>query len=221
MGPVLWSTDLNIFGVENPIGLGSHLDMSHESPLCVGIAWERDNAYWVFDGKHRAIVRHDFRADHGVGMDVHDDGVVRQLHEPAVERVEEAPGHLVYDHATDVLYVADTGNGRLLWVDATSGTEGDTLRANDLGVERVTWNDVEWGELVTDLDEPGGLAFDGTHLYVGEWGDGVITQLDLDGTVVRTLDTGFGPERLYGMEFGPDGQLWVIDNETGVYRIDP
>ena len=33
-----------------PFTLGSHLDMLHESPLCMGIAWERNNAYWVFDG---------------------------------------------------------------------------------------------------------------------------------------------------------------------------
>ncbi len=30
--------------------LGSHLDMLHESPLCMGIAWEQRNTYWVFDG---------------------------------------------------------------------------------------------------------------------------------------------------------------------------
>lgn len=33
-----------------PFTLGSHLDMLHESPLCMGIAWEKENAYWVFDG---------------------------------------------------------------------------------------------------------------------------------------------------------------------------
>ena len=24
--------------------------MQHESPLCVGIAWDHDKVYWVFDG---------------------------------------------------------------------------------------------------------------------------------------------------------------------------
>ncbi len=33
-----------------PFTLGSHLDMLHESPMCMGIAWEQNNAYWVFDG---------------------------------------------------------------------------------------------------------------------------------------------------------------------------
>ncbi|MFZ5480818.1 MAG: YncE family protein [Myxococcota bacterium] len=221
MGPVLWSTDLNIFGEENPIGLGSHLDMSHESPYCVGIAWETENAYWVFDGRHDVLVRHDFQRDHGVGMDEHYDGIVHQLTEPEVERVEEAPGHLILDTATGLLYASDTGNGRVLWIDTTTGTEGDALTANDPGVVRVEWDDAEWGELATGFEQPGGLAFDGESLFVGDWATGIITQVDLDGAILRTLDTGFGAERLYGIEIGPDGLLWVIDNETGVYRIDP
>ncbi|HNH47860.1 MAG TPA: hypothetical protein PKY30_12515, partial [Myxococcota bacterium] len=93
MGPVLYSTDLNIFGVENPIGLGSHLDMTHESPFCVGIAWETANVYWIFDGEHSAVVRNDFQADHGIGMDEHYDSIVHRLSEPELTRVPEAPGH--------------------------------------------------------------------------------------------------------------------------------
>ena len=31
----------------------SHLDMLHNSPDSAGIAWERDNVYWVLDGAHR------------------------------------------------------------------------------------------------------------------------------------------------------------------------
>ncbi|MSP56478.1 MAG: hypothetical protein EXR69_12885 [Myxococcales bacterium] len=221
MGPVLWSTDLNIFGVEDPMGLGSHIDMSHESPFCVGLAWEVENVYWVFDGKHDALVRHDFQRDHGVGMDQHFDGIIHELTEPQVARVEEAPGHLILDPATGILYAADTGNGRVLWVDSASGTEGEALTANDPGVVRVEWDGADWGELNTGFDQPGGLAFDGAHLYVGDWATGLLTQLDLEGTVVRTLDTGFGAEALYGIEIGPDGLLWVIDHQTGVYRIDP
>jgi hypothetical protein len=221
MGPVLWSTDLNIFGVENPIGLGSHLDMSHESPYCVGIAWEVDNAYWVFDGEHDALVRHDFQADHGVGMDEHFDGVVHRLTAPEVERVEEAPGHLVIDHASRRLYAADTGGGRIVWVDIDSGVEGRSLRANDPGVEHVEWDDVDWGVVAEGFDGPGGLAMYDDRLIVGEWGTGMLYEVDLEGSVVRQLDTGFGAGRLYGIEMGPDGQLWVIDNGSGVYRIDP
>ncbi len=221
MGPVLWTTDLNIFGVENPIGLGSHLDMSHESPFCVGIAWEDANIYWVFDGEHDALVRHDFRADHGVGMDEHFDGVIHQLTEPNISRVSEAPGHIVINRETRRLYVADTGNDRVLWLDIDSGTEGESLRANDPGVVRVKWEDADWGVVAEGFDHPGALAMFDDHLLVGEYGTGLLHEIDLEGNTIRTLDTDFGPESLYGIEMGPDGLLWVIDNATGVYRIDP
>lgn len=221
MGPVLWSTDLNVFGVENPIGLGSHLDMSHESPYCVGIAWEDANIYWAFDGDHGAITRHDFQADHGIGMDEHGDHIVYQLTEPEVSRVEEAPGHMVFDRNSGLLYTADTGNGRLLWLDTASGAEGADLRASDPGAVRMKWEGADWGELGEGFTNPGGLAMAEDRLYVGDWGTGLLTELDLEGNVLRTLDTDFGPERLYGIEIGPDGLLWVIDVETGVYRIDP
>lgn len=221
MGPVLWTTDLAVFGEENPIGLGSHLDMTHETPFCVGIAWEVDNVYWVFDGSAGNLVRNDFARDHGIGMDVHDDHVLHRLADPELLRVEEAPGHLVIDHEARRLYAADTGNGRIVWVNIDSGNEGRALRTNDFGASELQWGDVEWGELATGFDAPGGLALAGDRLYVGDWGTGVISELDLDGNVLRTLDTGFGPEALYGIEIGPDGKLWVIDNATGVYRIDP
>lgn len=224
MGPVLWSTDLNIFAEENPNGLGSHLDMLHESPLCVGIAWETDNVYWVFDGDHNAIVRYDFQTDNGVGNDDHSDGVVYQLTEPEVTRVEEAPGHMVIDPATGLLYVADTGGGRILWIDTASGTEGSDIRQRQESIRTYAkLEGVTWGELTTGLDRPGGLAMDGQgHVYVAEFGSGVIHAYDLEGNELQTLDTGKGEGALYGIEIGPDGKLWVVDNATpAVYRLDP
>ena len=58
MGPTLWPSDLDIYGESNPeaveylsrlfgthVDLGSHLDMLHQTPLCVGIAWQGENVY--------------------------------------------------------------------------------------------------------------------------------------------------------------------------------
>lgn len=221
MGPALWTTDLEVFAVEDPIGLGSHLDMTHETPYCVGIAWESANAYWVFDGDRGNLVRNDFAADHGIGMDEHYDQVLHRFAEPELARVEEAPGHIVIDHEANRLYVADTGNGRVVWVDMLSGVEGRDMPTNDPGAIELKWDEVAWGEVATDFDAPGGLALADGHLFVGDWGTGEITEMTLEGEVVRTLDTGFGPEALYGIEVGPDGKLWVVDAPTGVYRIDP
>ncbi|MBM4389622.1 MAG: hypothetical protein FJ090_00760 [Deltaproteobacteria bacterium] len=223
MGPVLWSAQIDIFAEENPNGLGSHLDMLHQSPNCVGLAWERNNVYWVFDGLAGNVVRYDFQDDHDVGQDDHSDGLVYRLSEPTVTRVEEAPGHMMIDPATGILYVADTGGGRVLALDTQSGERGKELRARNEPLEDYAeWDGVEWQELVTGLSEPGGLALGNGVLYVAEWGTGIIRAFDLGGNRVQALDTGAGAGAIYGIEIGPDGALWVVDNAApGVFRVDP
>lgn len=223
MGPVLWSTNLDIFAEQNPMGLGSHLDMNHESPLCVGIAWEVDNIYWVFDGYNGNVVRYDFAEDHGVGMDDHSDAIIHRLSEPTVQRVAQAPGHMMVHHASNGLYVADTGGGRVLRIDITSGVKGERIRPTEEPVaEYAWWDEAVWEEVVTGLDRPGGLALSEDRLFVGEWGTGIIHEYTLEGEPVRTLDTGFGPEKLHGIELGPDGDMWVVELATpGAWRIDP
>lgn len=222
MGPVLWTTDLAIFAEENPEGLGSHLDMLHQSPNCVGIAWERENVYWVFDGKNDTVVRYDFAGDHGVGQDDHSNGVVYRLSELEVLRVEDAPGHMMVDPDTGILYVADTGNGRVLWIDTASGEAGGGLRARNEPLEEYAeWVGVEWGVVVDGLDEPGGLALDGDYVYVGEFGTGKLHAYTKDGEPILQVDSGRGGGALYGIEIGPDGALWVVDNSApGVFRLD-
>lgn len=222
MGPVLWTTDLEIFANENPHGLGSHLDMLHQSPLCVGIAWERDNVYWVFDGYHDAIVRYDFQEDHDVGQDDHSDGIVYQLAKPEVTRVADAPGHMMIDPDTGLLYVADTGGGRILELDPSTGERGANLRAENEPLEEYAeWDGVEWREVVTGLDRPGGLAVGDGVLYVAEYGTGVLHAFDLDGTTIQTRDTGWGEAAVYGIELGPDGDLWVVNQpDAQVLRLD-
>jgi sugar lactone lactonase YvrE len=44
----------------------------------------------------------------------------------------------------------------------------------------------------------------------------------LDGTLVRTLDTGLPEGSLGGFTFGPDGRVYFVDTLGGrVFRIDP
>ncbi|MEY4169667.1 MAG: hypothetical protein RLZ94_740 [Actinomycetota bacterium] len=223
MGPVLWSADLDIFAKQDPHGLGSHLDMLHQSPLCVGIAWERDNVYWVFDGYHGALVRYDFQEDHDIGNDDHSDGIVYRLSEPTVTRVEDAPGHMAVDPASGMLYVADTGGGRVLRLDPQSGERGRSLRQGNEPLEDYAeWDGVDWSELIVDLDQPGGLAIADGVLYVAEYGAGRLHAYDLDGAPLQSLDTGWGKGAIYGIEIGPDGALWVINHrDPSVLRLDP
>lgn len=83
MGPTLWSSSLEIFANANQARgtgkEGSHIDMLHESPLCMGIEHEDKNVYWAADGLNGEIVRYDFQKDHGPGGTDHSDGIVRRF----------------------------------------------------------------------------------------------------------------------------------------------
>ncbi|MEC9466031.1 MAG: hypothetical protein VX834_09620 [Myxococcota bacterium] len=72
MGPTLWTTEFALFDS----GHLSHIDMLHNTPNGVGIAWEVDNVYWVYDGHHGSLTRYNFNQDHGPAGTDHSDGVV-------------------------------------------------------------------------------------------------------------------------------------------------
>ena len=55
-GPTLWSSDPAIYAQPSG-GNGSHMDMLHESPYSMGIAYEKGNVYWIFDANGNDIVR--------------------------------------------------------------------------------------------------------------------------------------------------------------------
>ena len=76
-GPALWSSNPEIFGVEPTRDQnGTHLDMLHETPYCMGVAHESGNAYWAVNGEVGSLDRYDFHAPHQIGGEDHDDGEV-------------------------------------------------------------------------------------------------------------------------------------------------
>lgn len=98
IGPSLWSSDLDIYAQDPGPGLnGSHLDMLHATPWCSGIAHERDNVYWLFNGHVGSIDRYDFVQDHGPGYDDHSDGIISRYVEGELSRVPDVPGHMQFN----------------------------------------------------------------------------------------------------------------------------
>ena len=136
MGPTLWPSSLAHYAVENQNNgnglLGSHIDMNHESPDGMGIAHDSGNAYWYFDGYYGELVYYDFQLDHDTGQDYHSDAIIHRYSEIELTRAGGIPGHMILDKQTGILYIADTGTNRILWVntDDTSTNVQNILDPN-------------------------------------------------------------------------------------------
>lgn len=226
MGPTLWSADLDIFAEVGqavpPAGgmEGSHLDMLHQSPLCMGIAHDVDNVYWAFDGMHGNIVRYDFQADHGPGGGDHSDGVITRYADATLTRVENIPGHMELDHATGMLYVVDTGGGRIMRLDTATGTNTGSLPGEWDGAVYTGVEGADYQVVVEGLDEPSGLALHAGRLLVSEHGTGDIIAFDLAGQELDRMST--PAKRIMGITVGPAGDLWYADaGANEVVRVDP
>ena len=234
MGPALWPSSLSHFAMENqqPGGrLGSHLDMLHESPNGMGIAHDSDNAYWYNDGYYGELVYYDFHDDHNTGGEDHDDGVVRRYTEITPTRRAGVPGHMVLDKANGILYIADTGAGRVLWVNTddptttTTDIMGSSTQKDSELAEYSEITDVERGVLASSLSSPSGIALRDDTLFVSQNGNGKISAYELanDGksaTHMQTVDT--NANSIMGLEVGPGDKLWYADSGLNrVIRIDP
>lgn len=224
MGPTLWPSDLDTYCVVGQTDdyppEGSHLDMLHESPWCMGITWEVDNVFWAFDGLHGDIVRYDFVQDHGAGGSDHSDGIVRRYTDAAVSRVSGVVSHMAFDGEGGLL-VADTGTGRIMRLDTASGDiEGRRNLPNTDGLDEysnvtgATWE--VWAE---GLDQPSGMAIVEDRVLVSEHGTGDIVAFDARGAELGRIAT--DAVGLQGITVGPEGHVWFADGDGNrVVRVD-
>jgi sugar lactone lactonase YvrE len=221
MGPALWSADPAIYAVSNPeavdfvgFDLGSHLDMMHETPLCMGIAWVSDNIYFVFEGLTGTIARYDFKSDHGPGFDDHSDGTVERFVDVDVARIADVPSHMVYDRDSELLYVADTGNNRVSVLDTSTALQVSEFRGTETMVQEstgATWTEFVVGE-DAEFQAPSGLALHNGVLYVGDNLTSRVSAFDLEGNLLDTLDLDIAEGGLMGLRVSPDGEsLYVTD----------
>ncbi len=221
-GPSLWSGDLDVFAMPSG-GNGSHLDMVHQSPNSMGIAWEKKDIYWVFDGYADELVRYDFADDHGPGNDYHADAKVKRYSQVPVARVEGTPSHMVIDQATGWMYIADTAGGSVLRVDTNSGTKGDDI-VPALNFEPLAMNvqmEGEVWETFTDgLTEPCGIEVFGEVLYVSDRATGEIIAYEIS-TAEEIGRVQTDAQAIMGLKADPDGVLHYVDRGSNeVVRIE-
>lgn len=225
IGPALFTANLDIFAKPTPTGLGSHLDMLHSTSFCRGIDHMVDNMYFAFNAQKGALDKYDFVADHGPGNDDHSDGRIWRYVEGEVKGVDNVMSHVDFDPATNMLYVADTGNARITKLDTTTGTEAGSFS----GLEPVKGRKRMEGAVMTEvvapgtLTQPSGIELRGEYLYVTDTATSRFHAFTLDGQLVRTLETGLPPGHLAGFTFGPtDGKIYFVDRLSDIiWRIDP
>jgi DNA-binding beta-propeller fold protein YncE len=229
MGPTLWTADLAIFATvgqafphEKGTPEGSHIDMLHESPLCMGIAHQENNVYWAFDGLNGHIVRYDFAKDHGPGGTAHSNGRVRRYVEATVTRMENVASQLAFDSSSGQLYIADTGAGRITRLDTRSGNVSPTMTPPQMEplaeYSRVTGT--RYDVLVAGLGHPSGLILWGGRLYFSNVDNGDIVSLDLTGRELGRIAT--RARSIMGLTIGPDGKLYYVDPDANIVtRVDP
>jgi DNA-binding beta-propeller fold protein YncE len=229
MGPTLWDASLDIFAAVNqtwpkPAGglEGSHIDMLHESPWCMGIAHDHDNVFWAFDGLHGHIVRYDFVQDHGPGGSKHSDGRVRRFMGATVHRREAVPSALAFDQRDKMLYVADTSADQVMRLDTGSGVVANIEQPQQMETlaEYKQVMAADWKPVVTSLGAPSAMVLTDDRIYVYSGGCGQIVSFDRNGTeLARMAVDSLG---VTGMTIGPDGKLYFTDGQKHtVTRVDP
>jgi hypothetical protein len=226
MGPALFDTDPAILGVRTSGGLGSHVDMLHNTPLCRGIAHEKANIFWVFNGLDHSLDKYNFNKPHEPGGDDHSDGEIYRYAMGKVKGVEDGtPSHVFFDASDSFLYVADTGNARIVKLDTTKGTKGASLaRQNEPLADEGVMDGTSVEEVVAagTLTKPSGLEIYNDLLYVTDTATSTFHVFDKTGKALRSLETGLPAGSLAGMAFGPDEKLYFTDKVAGtIVRIDP
>jgi hypothetical protein len=219
-GPALWSGDLSIYAKPSG-GNGSHLDMLHGSPYSMGIASERDNIYWVFDGYNKHICRYDFGGDHGPGNADHDDGKIHRFANINVQKNGTTPSHLVMSEDRTTLYVVDGGNNRVLKVDVSSATRKRALSlTNEVLADHSEWN-ADFEVLLEDeFFNFCGITISGNRLFLSDNTTGNIKCINLETSKeIATIETGI--EGITGITIFENRLYFVSYKENALYKIEP
>jgi hypothetical protein len=221
MGPTLWPSTFPEFTG----GAASHLDMLHHSPNAVGIAagapWQGGGAdpreYWIFNGDSGAIDRYFFREPHVPGGHDHSDGLTFR-YGSGLSRVPAVAGHIALDAQSGILYVADTGNGRIASLDTGATTFSSAQRIqghhHETPLSRMNGSRIE---TVTrqGLQQPAGLILHQGKLVVSDHATGRVHVFSTSGALEGTLDTGLGAGALMGLAVAPNGKLTLVDSAGG------
>ncbi len=139
------------------------------------------------------------------------------------------PEAVVIDTVRRKMYVADTGNHRVLRFDLDEAYDSNPTAEAVFGQPDMTSAD-DPSPLASTMNEPKGLAISsGDHLYVADWGNNRILRFDNASTAASGVDasavlgqSGFTVQvfatdqsttrNVVALVIGPGGELWAFDN---------
>ena len=216
MGPTVWTGDRTKFEG----GTNSHLDMLHHSPEAMGIAAGEASAndpreYWVFNGHSGSIDRYFFHETHALGGTDHHDGETIRYAEGQLRRVAGVPGHMALDPASGKLFIADTGNGRVVSFDTRAASrQGVAISGlqDETPLSRGTAPALHTVTPAGALSKPAGLLLKDGMVIVGDHATGHIKVFTQGGELKGDLDTGLGANALNGLA-EVNGKLYAADGK--------
>ena len=183
------------------------------------------NVYWVFDGHHSSIVRYDFATPHEAGGHDHSDGKVWRYDEIDISREEGISSHMILDDSLNFLYIADTGNQRILKFNVNSGNYSyDLTPYGESLSEYYMMENAEWEIYINqELDKPSGIDIYEDRLVVSDYTTGHIIIYDISTTLPNELgriDTG-SENNIMGIKIDHNQKIWFVNyNDNNVVRID-
>ena len=220
-GPTLWSSNEELIA-QSSDEMGLHIDMLHGSPFSMGIAHERENIYWVYDGYNEEIVRYDFQTNNGIGTTDYSDGIIKR-YPINIKREEAIPSHMVLDKSSNWLYVVDNGNQRVIRLDISSGQFVQALpEINEPLAEHTLMGNFNWEEIITNnLESPSGIEIFKDYLLLSDYENGDIIIYDIN-TFIEIGRIKTGTSGICGIKVGPEGNIWYVNRlENKVYKISP
>lgn len=227
-GPTLWPASIDLFVALNESTLkGPFLERMRSSPLCMGVESVGNQTYYVLNGLTGDVDRIDFAPLSRPGGKGKPSGTKFRMIEGLVSRVPGVPSHMAFDAKTGWLYIADTGNSRVVRLDTQSGRAGNLIFDNpDPG---TTYN--KWKELIVEdfvskesnrLSLPSGIVVVGQHVIVSDFATGQLLAFGPNGDLVQTLDTGRGSMAVCGLDVDRKNRLVFVDSvQREVVRVHP